>query len=76
MAVPVRMLDHNGLPRYSALRAELHEVRKSNARIRWEVRELQKTVEQLKRDPKAVESIARDELGMLREGEIVFQFSR
>jgi cell division protein FtsB len=74
VAVPLRMLDEEGLPRYRALRAELHEVRRDNQRTRREIKELQRTIHRLKTDPSAIERLARDELGMLREGEIRFQF--
>jgi len=76
VAVPLRMLDDHGLPRYRALRTELDSVRRSNRQMVREVVALQKTVEKLKRDPLAVEDIARDELGMIRDGEILFQFPR
>lgn len=75
IVVPLRMLDEQGLPRYQALRTELRRVRQSNDRIRSEVAELQRTVEDLRSDPVMIERIARDELGMLREDELLFQFS-
>jgi cell division protein FtsB len=43
--------------------------------MRRQVEELTRKVEQLRNDPQAIERIARDELGMLRSDEIVFQFS-
>ena len=76
VVVPLRMLDDQGLPRYRALRMELNRVQKANHRMQREVRELQQTVQRLKSDPLAIERIARDELGMVREGEILFQFPR
>ena len=69
------MLDAQGLPRYRALRSELVKVKADNARTAREVRALSRHVEALKTDPSALERVARDELGMVREGEIVFQFS-
>lgn len=74
VAVPLHLLDNAGLPRYRALRAELHEVQGQNDKVRREVRQLQRQVRALKTDPSEVERIARDELGMVRDGEIVFQF--
>lgn len=74
VAVPLRILDDEGLPRYRALRAELGEVRRANAATRHEIRALKRRVERLRDDPAAVEAIARDELGMLRDGEMLFQF--
>ena len=76
VAVPLRILDAEGLPRYRALRAELQEIRQSNAAARREVRTLKRRVEALRVDPAAVERIARDELGMIRTGEMLFQFER
>ena len=74
MVVPLRMLDEQGLPRYRALKSELHDIRADNARITREVKQLRGTVERLRDDPNEIERIARDELGMLREGELLFQF--
>lgn len=76
VVVPLRMLDEQGLPRYRALRAELNQVQKTNQQMRREVRDLQRTVRRLRTDPNAIERIARDELGMVRDGEILFQFQR
>jgi len=73
--VPLHILEAEGLPRYRALRSELLQTRENNARMRREVRELKQSVERLRNDPQAIERIARDELGMLRSDEIVFQFS-
>ncbi len=74
VAVPLLVLDERGLPRYRALRSELAEIERTNARLRDEVRRLDSDVRGLRTDERAIERIARDELGMVREGEIVFQF--
>ena len=74
VAVPLRILDERGLPRYRVLKAELGEVKEANARLEAEVRALAREVEGLRNDPAAIERVARDELGMIREGELVFQF--
>jgi cell division protein FtsB len=74
--VPLRMLDEQGLPRYRALRAELYHVQQNNQKMQREVRDLQQTVRHLRSDPVAIERIARDELGMVRNGEILFQFPK
>jgi cell division protein FtsB len=73
--VPLRMLEPEGLPRYRALRAELAEARADNERLAREVADLAREVQLLRSDPSAVERIARDELGMVRDGEVVFQFA-
>ena len=74
VAVPLRILDEQGLPRYRALKDELREVTATNARLEREVRDLSREVSALEADPAAIERIARDELGMIRDGELVFQF--
>ena len=71
--VPVRILDAEGLPRYRALRAELEQTRDRISRLRTEVQELHRQVDSLRTDPRAIERKARD-LGMLRSGEILFDF--
>lgn len=74
VAVPLHLLDDAGLPRYRALQQELGEVKHDNDRMRQKVRELQREVRALRTDPTEVERIARDELGMIRDDEIIFQF--
>ena len=76
LIVPLRMLDRQGLPRYRALREELREVRGTNEQMRREVRQLEIAVRALRSSPDAIESIARDELGMLLKDEVLFQFPR
>jgi len=74
VVVPLRIMDEQGLPRYRALSGELVEIRAENQRLFREVRDLERDVRALRTDPAAIERIARDELGMLRPGEILFQF--
>ncbi len=74
IAVPLRILDEQGLPRYRKLREELTHIRESNDRLEREGRALERQVDALRSDPAAIERIARDELGMVREGELIFQF--
>jgi len=74
VAVPLRMMEPEGLPRYRALRAELGDLEQENHAMRRELRALKRRVRALRTDPSEVERIARDELGMVREGEILFEF--
>jgi len=74
VTVPLRILDVQGLPRYNALRTELQHVQSENSKLRREVRSLKEDVEDLRTDPHALERIARDELGMVKDGELIFQF--
>jgi cell division protein FtsB len=50
---------------HEALAAALAEKRRDNARLRDDIR-------RLKEDPGAIESLAREELGLMREGEVLF----
>lgn len=74
MTVPTLVLDEQGLPRYRHLRQELETLRESNEELVREIATLKREIEALRADPAYVERIARDELGMVREEEIVFQF--
>ena len=74
VGVPSLLFDEQGLPRYQALHQELDKVERSNAALRRQLRKLKKDVEALKTDAKAIEHIARDELGMVKSDEIVFNF--
>ncbi len=74
VVVPLQILDEQGLPRYRQLHGELQQIRERNDALRRETEQLRREVERLRSDPSAIEAVARDELGMVREGEIVFQF--
>jgi cell division protein FtsB len=50
---------------YRALAAALAQKRQENVRLRDDIR-------RLKEDPGAIESLAREELGLMREGEVLF----
>ena len=74
MTVPTLVLDEQGLPRYRALGEEVAELRVSNEVLVREIAELKTEIESLRADPSYIERIARDELGMVRDEELVFQF--
>jgi cell division protein FtsB len=76
VAVPVLVLQPQGLPRLRALEKELDGVNEENDELKREVGRLRIEVGQLRDEPAAVERIARDELGMVRKNEVVFQFGR
>ena len=75
MTVPTLVLDEQGLPRHRRLRSELQELRASNEEIVHEIAVLKREIEALRSDPSYIERIARDELGMVRAEELVFQFA-
>jgi cell division protein FtsB len=74
MTVPTLVLDEQGLPRYRHLRTELEALRESNDELVREIATFKREIDALRTDPGYVERIARDELGMVRDEEIVFQF--
>jgi cell division protein FtsB len=76
VAVPVLVLEPAGLPRLRALQKELDAVNAENDELRRDVVRLRVEVRDLRDDPAAVERIARDQLGMVRKSELVFQFNR
>jgi cell division protein FtsB len=76
VAVPLLVLEPAGLPRLRGLQKELEGVNTENAELRRDVARLRVEVGELRDDPAAIERIARDQLGMVRKSEIVFQFSR
>jgi len=76
MTVPTLVLDEQGLPRFRHLSAELQDLRESNEELVREIAKLKGEIDALRSDPNYVERIARDELGMVRNEEFVFQFPR
>jgi cell division protein FtsB len=76
IAVPLLVLEPEGLPRLRGLEHELDEVTQQNEELRRDIERLHIEVARLRDDPAAVERIARGELGMVRPNEVVFQFGR
>jgi cell division protein FtsB len=74
VGAPVMILSSEGLPRLRSLEKELAMVNHENGEQRRQIEFLRKTVSNLKDNPSAVERIARDELGLVRKNEVVFQF--
>jgi cell division protein FtsB len=73
-SVPVMVLRPDGLPRMRSVDKELGRVNAENRGLRRDIGDLKTEVQHLRDDPAAVEHIARDQLGMVRKSEIVFQF--
>jgi cell division protein FtsB len=76
VSVPVLVLEPEGLPRMRALEKELAGVQAENAELRRDVGKLRADVKELRDNPAAVERIAREQLGLVRKSEVVFQFDR
>lgn len=74
VGAPALMFSPEGLPRLKSLEAEIAQVRAENAELARLNAQLHLKVQQLKQDPRAAERLARDELGLVRNTEVVFQF--
>jgi cell division protein FtsB len=74
VGAPLLILSPQGLPRLRGLEQELDEVDAENAALRRQIEETRARVTQLSGDPAAIERIARDDLGMVRQTEVIFQF--
>jgi cell division protein FtsB len=74
IGAPVMILSPQGLPRLRGLERELTEVEEDSAELRRQIEALRGKVARLRDDPSAVERIARDDLGLVRQTEVVFQF--
>ncbi|MCS6856925.1 MAG: septum formation initiator family protein [Sandaracinaceae bacterium] len=74
ISVPVLIFEPEGLPRYRKLVRELRQLEEENERHVQTLKRLDAEVRELKENLSAIERIARDELGLVREGEIVFHF--
>jgi len=74
ISVPLLMLSATGLPRLQGLREEKVRAVEEESRLSQQIWELRAEVARIKDDPAAVERAARDELGLVRRTEVVFQF--
>jgi cell division protein FtsB len=76
VGAPVLIFEPQGLPRMRTLERELARVDAENVELRRDIGALRVEVRQLRDEPAAVERIARDQLGLVRRNEIVFQFGK
>jgi len=64
----------NGLLHLRQLHVERQELLQENHVLEKENHHLYEEISRLQKDPDAIESLARQELGLVREGEIIFHF--
>lgn len=76
VSVPVQVFSRSGLPQLRHLEEERARLAEQEQSLRHSITELRAEVERIKNDPAAVEQVARDELGLVRPTEVVFQFGR
>jgi cell division protein FtsB len=74
VGAPVMVFSSEGLPRLQTVNRELDAVDEENAELRREIEVLRAQVVLLRDDPAAIERLARDDLGLVRQSEVVFQF--
>jgi len=63
-----------GLLHMMHLQKELVKIQEDNRQIEMENQKLKEEVRRLKVEKRVIEEIARKELGMVKEGEVVYQF--
>ncbi|MCD6497863.1 MAG: septum formation initiator family protein [Deltaproteobacteria bacterium] len=70
--LPFEFVGRHGLMQYFGLKSELRTIKERNRRKAAEIRVLTRQVEDLRSNDAAISRVARDELGLIRDGEIVF----
>jgi cell division protein FtsB len=73
LGAPVLIFSREGLPRLQTVQKELDMVQQENAQLRREIEVLRGRVTRLRDDPAAIEQLARSDLGLVRQSEVVFQ---
>jgi cell division protein FtsB len=76
VVVPVLVYRGDGYARYRKLSDDLEEIDRKNEALRLENRALKREVKHLRSDPEALTAVARDELGLVKPGEIVIQIEK
>jgi len=66
----------NGVVRYYNLQQEIAGVREDEASLEEQNASLATDVNRLEKDPAYLEDLARDEYGLIRKNEMIFDFSR
>ncbi len=71
--LPYRLLDGSGARKADELRVQYERTIAAKRTLAMDNERLRRQIEALKNDIVAVEDIAREELGMVRPGEIIFR---
>jgi len=64
----------NGLLRIRAMQRDIEATERDIATLRRQAERLSTTIERLRNDPAYIEKLAREEHGLVREGETVLKF--
>jgi len=70
----ITFFGENGILHLLRLKKEMGGIKEANLQLVKENEELKEEVRKLKQEKKYIEEIARKELGMVKEGEIIYQF--
>ena len=68
------MLSDLGIIKYISMKGEYNRIRDDVSRLDAENKKLMEEVEGLKTDPDSIEALARQNLGLAKEGEIIYKF--
>jgi cell division protein FtsB len=71
--LPYRLLDGPDTRHYNTMQSELHRTHESIRQLRADNRGLRYEIDALKRDSRAIENIARNDLGMVFPGELILR---
>ena len=63
-----------GVVRLRHMRAQLQSLERENVSLRREAERLTQTIDRLRNDPAYLEKLAREEHGLVREGDTVLKF--
>jgi cell division protein FtsB len=74
--VPYRVYQADGYARHRQMRDQLDDLSRQNQGLRDRNQSLRREIRRLRTDPEAVGQVARDELGLVKPGEIVIQIER
>jgi len=67
-------IDENGLPLYLEMVQKNDKLKQQTQQLEKSNLSLRESIHQIQHDPSELEQLARDRLGMVRDGEVVYQF--
>ena len=68
------LTNENGLPLYLQMVEKENELKRQTQQLESSNQSLRESIDRIQHDPSELEQLARDRLGMVRDGEIVYQF--
>ena len=69
------LLGDMGVLKYIGMLKQYYRVSSEIMEMKDQNRDLQREIEALRSDPETIERIARERLGMVRDGELIYKFS-